>query len=114
VILEGNADLFLHVLEQGTVSTNVFLRRLHNFALDMSWLPWPVLPKRQWPDGSLSDGDTELKQLSMNPGSASQRVGVVHFPDQSDGVWGSQLHHAIRSTLSLVEPFYDGARPIKN
>src|SRR5581483_4838792 len=33
----------------GTVSTNVFLRRVHNFALDMGWLPWPVVVKRQWP-----------------------------------------------------------------
>ena len=37
------------MLESGTVATNVFLRRLHNFALDMGWLPWPVIPKRQWP-----------------------------------------------------------------
>lgn len=49
VILETNADQFLRVLEKGTVSTNVYLRRLHNFALDMNWLPWPVVPKRQWP-----------------------------------------------------------------
>lgn len=33
----------------GTVSTNVFLRRAHNFALDMGWLPWSVVLKRQWP-----------------------------------------------------------------
>ena len=49
VILETQADHFLRVLEHGTVSTNVFLRRMHNFALDMNWLPWPVVPKRQWP-----------------------------------------------------------------
>ena len=36
-------------MQRGTVSTNVFLRKLHNFCLDMSWLPWPVIPKRQWP-----------------------------------------------------------------
>ena len=48
-ILETNAEHFLHVLEGGTVSTNLYLRRLHNFALDMGWLPWPVVPKRQWP-----------------------------------------------------------------
>jgi len=40
----------LAVLRAGTVSTNVFLRRLHNFCLDMSWLPWPIIPKRQWPE----------------------------------------------------------------
>ena len=48
-ILETRAEHFLHVLEIGKVSTNVFLRRIHNFALDMSWLPWPVIVKRQWP-----------------------------------------------------------------
>ena len=31
------------------MSTNIYLRRIHNFALDMNWLPWPVLPKRRWP-----------------------------------------------------------------
>jgi hypothetical protein len=48
-ILETQAGHFLKVFEAGKVSTNVFLRRLHNFALDMNWLPWPVLPKKQWP-----------------------------------------------------------------
>jgi integrase len=36
-------------MESGLISTNVYLRRLHNFALDMGWLPWPVLPKKRWP-----------------------------------------------------------------
>ena len=48
-ILETQAEHFLKVLHTGTVSTNVFLRRIHNFALDMGWLPWPVIVKRQWP-----------------------------------------------------------------
>ena len=48
-IFETQADHFLRVLERGRVATNVFLRRVHNFALDMGWLPWPVLPKKQWP-----------------------------------------------------------------
>ena len=37
------------MLEAGKVSTNVYLRRIHNFALDMTWLPWPVLAKKRWP-----------------------------------------------------------------
>jgi len=49
VIVETRAEALLDVLETGTVSTNVFLRRLHNFCVDMNWLPWPILPKRQWP-----------------------------------------------------------------
>lgn len=49
VVLETGAHHFLQVLEQGSVSTNVYLRRIHNFALDMDWLPWPVLPRKRWP-----------------------------------------------------------------
>jgi integrase len=49
VILETQAEHFLKVLENGSVSTNVYLRRIHNFALDMNWLPWPVLAKKVWP-----------------------------------------------------------------
>src|SRR5712691_5310945 len=48
-ILESHSAQFLKVLEAGSVATNVFLRRIHNFALDMNWLPWPILPKKQWP-----------------------------------------------------------------
>jgi integrase len=49
VVLETQAEHFLKVLEDGSVSTNIYLRRIHNFALDMNWLPWPVLPKKRWP-----------------------------------------------------------------
>jgi integrase len=49
VVLETQAEHFLKVLEGGSVSTNVYLRRIHNFALDMNWLPWPILPKKRWP-----------------------------------------------------------------
>lgn len=48
-LLETRAEHFLEALRQGTVSTNVHLRKLHNFALDMNWLPWSVLAKRRWP-----------------------------------------------------------------
>ncbi|MCL4176583.1 MAG: tyrosine-type recombinase/integrase [Verrucomicrobia bacterium] len=48
-VFETQADHFLKVLERGRVATNVFLRRLHNFAVDVGWLPWPILPKKQWP-----------------------------------------------------------------
>jgi len=49
VIIETPGELLLKVLNMGTVSTNVYLRRLHNFCVDMNWLPWPLIPKRQWP-----------------------------------------------------------------
>jgi integrase len=49
VIIETKSETLLKVLQMGTVSTNVYLRRLHNFCVDMNWLPWPLIPKRQWP-----------------------------------------------------------------
>ena len=49
VIIETKGEALLTAMRVGTVSTNVFLRRLHNFCVDMNWLPWPLVPKRQWP-----------------------------------------------------------------
>ena len=49
VIIETPGELLFNVIQAGTVSTNVYLRRLHNFCVDMNWLPWPLVPKRQWP-----------------------------------------------------------------
>lgn len=49
VLLETQAEHFLKVLQNGSISTNIYLRRIHNFALDMNWLPWSVLPKKRWP-----------------------------------------------------------------
>lgn len=49
VIIETQGELLLRILQCGKVSTNVYLRRLHNFCVDMNWLPWPLVPKRQWP-----------------------------------------------------------------
>ena len=49
VVIETQGDTLLKVLQAGCVSTNIYLRRLHNFCCDMSWLPWPLIPKRQWP-----------------------------------------------------------------
>jgi integrase len=49
-ILETRAEQFLRTIEKGGVATNVYLRRIHNFALAMSWLPVPIIPPRQWPN----------------------------------------------------------------
>ena len=48
-LIETRAEHLLRTMEIGKVSTNVYLRRVHNFALDMSWLPAPIIPKRQRP-----------------------------------------------------------------
>jgi integrase len=54
-LLETRAEHILKVLRTGTVSTNIYLRRLHNFALDMNWLPKSVLPRKQWPKPVFKD-----------------------------------------------------------
>src|ERR1051326_9050268 len=48
-LVESRADQFLKVLENKKPSTNVYLRRVHNFALGMDWLLKPVIPRREWP-----------------------------------------------------------------
>lgn len=55
VLIETQAEHLLRVLERGTVSTNVHLRKLHNFCLDLNWLPWPVIPRKRWPAVQFKD-----------------------------------------------------------
>ena len=54
-VLETRAEHFLRAMEQGKVSTNIYLRRIHNFALGMNWLPVPVIPQKQWPGFRFKD-----------------------------------------------------------
>jgi hypothetical protein len=49
-IIETQAASLLACLKAGTVSTNIHVRKLHNFCLGMNWLPWPIVPKRLWPE----------------------------------------------------------------
>lgn len=48
-LVETRADHFLKALANHKSSTNVYLRRIHNFALAMDWLLKPVIPRREWP-----------------------------------------------------------------
>jgi len=55
IILETQAEHLLACLKAGTVSMNVHLRKLHNFCISMNWLPWPLIPKRLWPEVRFKD-----------------------------------------------------------
>ena len=55
IIIETQAESLLQALKSGTVSTNIHLRKLHNFCLSMNWLPWPLIPKRLWPEIKFKD-----------------------------------------------------------
>ena len=48
-LIETTSEDFLTVLRNGTKSTNHFLRRLHNLALGLGWLPAHVLAPKLWP-----------------------------------------------------------------
>jgi len=48
-LLETNASDFLAVLDSGSVIGHAYLRCLHNLAIGLGWLPWPVLPTKLWP-----------------------------------------------------------------
>lgn len=48
-LTETKAEDLWNVLKVGTISTNIFLRRLHNFAVDMNWLLAPIIPRRLSP-----------------------------------------------------------------
>ncbi|MDB6035309.1 MAG: Phage integrase family protein [Verrucomicrobiales bacterium] len=48
-LVETRAEHLLSVLRSGSVSANVHLRKLHNFCVDMNWVPGSIIPKKQWP-----------------------------------------------------------------
>jgi hypothetical protein len=48
-LVETKAEDLLGVLKAGGVMTNAFVRCLHNFAMGLGWLPWPILPSKLWP-----------------------------------------------------------------
>jgi len=50
-------------------------------------------------DGSLREGDAELEQLAVNSGSAPQRIGAIHFPNQSDDGWGDGFSTCFARTV---------------
>jgi integrase len=48
-LVETTAEDFLTALRSKKPSVNHFLRRYHNLALGLGWLPKPILPNRFWP-----------------------------------------------------------------
>jgi len=48
-ILETTPEDFLKLMKGRGPALVHYLRRLHNLALNLGWLPWPVLHKAAWP-----------------------------------------------------------------
>jgi hypothetical protein len=75
VLIQTKSQDFLDVMANGTVCTNIFLRRLHNFALEMDWIAKAMIPRRQWPKIEF-----ESKQLSplKNTKESSQASAILN------------------------------------
>jgi hypothetical protein len=48
-LVETNGEDILNVLKIGGTSTNNYMRGLHNLALNLGWLAWPILVRKVWP-----------------------------------------------------------------
>ena len=66
-LLETTADDFLAVFKDGKVSIVYFLKRLHNFALNLGWLALPIVAPYLWPKYEAKDrrGITPAEQESI-------------------------------------------------
>jgi hypothetical protein len=54
-VCETRPEHFDKALADGKVSSNVYLRRIHNHALGMEWLLKSVIPRLQWPKPVFKD-----------------------------------------------------------
>jgi integrase len=48
-LLATTSDDLLTVMHAGRNTTNHYLRRLHNLAVNLGWLAWPILSQKAWP-----------------------------------------------------------------
>jgi len=82
ILLETTPQDLLAAMKAGTVSTNVFLRRVHNFCIGMNWLPWPILPKQLWPKVKHKSKRAITKDEHELPlESTKERRGAVAAPN---------------------------------
>lgn len=75
-VVETTSDDFISILRTAKPSTNHFLRRLHNLALGLGWLPWAILPPRLWPDIRLK------KKRSITAGEHSSVLEAEQNPER--------------------------------
>jgi hypothetical protein len=89
-IIETKGESLFKVLHAGTVSANVFLRQLHNFCVDMNWLPWHLIPKRQCPlrvGGTSEDGRVSRALCAIGAGAQQQGGSALRWeaPENAAG-----------------------------
>lgn len=67
-LVETTATELLAVLHANGNSVGHYLRRLHNLAVDLGWLAWPILAKRAWP---------KIRSKSMRAITAEEHGAVI-------------------------------------
>jgi hypothetical protein len=105
-LLETRAEDLLRAIENGKTSANVYLRRIHNFALGMNWIPVPIIPKKNWP--KLTGGgkraitaEVHAAKSEHTPLSTVPKIAVVFSTgaQNSTGQLGEMLTTAIEEAL---------------
>lgn len=89
-LVDTRPEEFRAVLNAGTVATNVFLRKLHNLALDMECLLGPVLVKPPWSrvkfDSKRAINETEHRRICAREANPERRT----FHELCSDLGGSQ------------------------
>ncbi|TAK99858.1 MAG: hypothetical protein EPO07_10505 [Verrucomicrobia bacterium] len=119
-VVETRPEHFMKVLADGKPSTNVYLRRIHNYALGMEWILKSVLPKLLWPKPEFKKkrGITEAEHRAIvarerNPERRDFYELLWHFgTSQSDAAflrtedinWADRTVAYIRRKLARRDP----------
>ena len=75
-LVESTAEDFLSICHAHGNSVGHYLRRLHNLALNLGWLAWPVLPKAAWP---------KIRSTSKRATTAEEHAAIIaseHNPER--------------------------------
>ena len=67
-LVETKAEDFLAICHKNGNAANHYLRRLHNLALNLGWLAWPVLHKAVWP---------KIQSESKRAITAEEHVAII-------------------------------------
>ena len=78
VVIATRPEQILAMLQDGTRSTNLYMRQLHGIAISMGWLPWPILAYKQWPRIR-----TEPRR-AISPSEAARLVATERDPEWQD------------------------------
>jgi integrase len=93
-VAETRPEHFDRALADGKVSTNVYLRRIHNHALGMEWLLKSVIPRLQWPKPVFKDkraitGEEHRRIIEAETAAAERNQGSrnsdqPHYDERRD------------------------------